>query len=157
MTPEQIHDVQQSFRKVQPIADQAGALFYGRLFELDPTLRPLFKGDMAEQARKLMKALATVAHNLNQPDSVMPTVEALGIRHVRYGVVDEHYDTVGDALLWTLGQGLGDEFTAEVRASWVAAYSMIAATMKRAARDAASRTAHDTPELPQDPMKGISA
>ena len=121
---------------MDPIRDQAAALFYGRLFELDPSLRPLFKGDMAEQGRKLMNMLATAAMGLDRLDGIVGEVQALGRRHVAYGVQDAHYDTVGAALLWTLEQGLGDAFTPQVKAAWAEAYTLLAGTMKQAAAEA---------------------
>jgi len=116
MTPEQIRLVKSSFASVLPIADQTGVQFYDRLFALDPALRPLFKGDITEQSRMLMRMLATVVNGLDRLETIVPAVQALGVRHAGYGVVDAHYETVGDALLWTLRQGLGDSFTPEVAA-----------------------------------------
>jgi hemoglobin-like flavoprotein len=136
MDQESIRLVQQTWKQVDPIREQAAALFYGRLFELDPSLRPLFKGDMAEQGRKLMNMLATAAMGIDRLDSIVGEVQALGRRHVSYGVQDAHYDTVGAALLWTLEQGLGDAFTPQVKAAWAEAYTLLADTMKQAAADA---------------------
>lgn len=102
--------------------------FYGRLFELDPSLRPMFKGDLTEQGRKLMQVITFAVRSLKNLDAIVPAVEALGIRHVAYGVKAEHYDTVGAALLWTLGQGLGDAFTPEVKDAWPAVYGLLAQT-----------------------------
>lgn len=135
MDQESIRLVQQTWKQVDPIREQAAALFYGRLFELDPSLRPLFKGDMAEQGRKLMNMLATAAMGLDRLDSIVGEVQALGRRHVAYGVQDAHYDTVGAALLWTLEQGLGEAFTPQVKAAWAEAYTLLADTMKQAAAD----------------------
>ena len=118
MTPEKVALVQNSFAKVVPIAPQAAELFYGKLFELDPELKPLFKGDMTEQGAKLMKMIGTAVNGLTDLDAIVPAVQDLGKRHVGYGVVDSHYDTVGEALLWTLDQGLGPDFTDEVEAAW---------------------------------------
>lgn len=136
MDQESIRLVQQTWKQVDPIREKAAALFYGRLFELDPSLRPLFKGDMAEQGRKLMNMLATAAMGLDRLDSIVGEVQALGRRRVAYGVQDAHYDTVGAALLWTLEQGLGEAFTPQVKAAWAEAYTLLADTMKQAAADA---------------------
>lgn len=138
MTPEQIKLVQESFAKVVPIAEQAAALFYGKLFELDPSLKPLFKGDMTEQGRKLMAMISTAVNGLTDLDAIVPAVQALGERHVGYGVTDAHYDTVGAALLWTLEQGLGDAFTSDVREAWATVYGLLAGTMKDAAATVAA-------------------
>lgn len=138
MTPEQKVLVQQSFTKVVPIADQAAALFYQRLFSLDPTLQPLFRGNMEEQGRKLMKMIGTAVNGLDDLDALVPAVQDLGRRHVGYGVEDNHYDTVGAALIWTLEQGLGDAFTNPVREAWVTVYGILASTMKDAAAEVSS-------------------
>ncbi len=133
MTPEQITLVQTSWQKVVPIKDKAAELFYGKLFELDANLKPLFKGDMAEQGRKLMAMINTVVNKLNDLDDIVPAVQDLGKKHVGYGVKDSHYDTVAAALLWTLGAGLGDAFTDDVKAAWTEAYTILATAMKDAA------------------------
>jgi hemoglobin-like flavoprotein len=133
MTPKQIELVQGSWRKVLPIADTAAELFYGRLFSLDPALKPLFKGDIQAQGRKLMTMISTAVNGLTRLETIVPAVQDLGRRHARYGVRDPHYDTVAAALVWTLGQGLGEQFTPEVRDAWVAAYGVLAKTMKDAA------------------------
>jgi hemoglobin-like flavoprotein len=125
--------VQASFEKVEPIADTAAELFYGRLFYLDPSLESLFKGDMTEQGKKLMAMIGIAVRGLNNLEALVPAVQNLGVRHVDYGVKDEHYDTVAAALLWTLEQGLGDEFTAELKQAWVDVYTLLANTMKAAA------------------------
>lgn len=133
MTPQQIQSIQATWLQVLPIADQAAGLFYGKLFELDPAVRPMFKGDMTEQGRKLMKTIGLVVNSLTRLDEIVPAVQDLGRKHVAYGVRPEHYDTVGAALLWTLEQGLGSAFTPQVKAAWAAAYGTLAAAMKEAA------------------------
>ena len=125
MTPAQVKLVQDSFAKVAPIAEQAAALFYGRLFEIAPEVKPLFRGDMAEQGRKLMATLAVVVNGLANLDSILPAASALAKRHVAYGVVPGHYAPVGEALLWTLERGLGAGWTQELAAAWVAAYTTL--------------------------------
>jgi len=118
---------------VEPIAEQAAEIFYNRLFELDPSLRQLFKSDMKDQGRKLMAMLKVAVSSLDKIDQLVPVVEKLGKGHVNYGVKPEHYDTVGEALLWTLEQGLGEAYTSEVEDAWGAVYTTLAATMKHAA------------------------
>ena len=135
MTPSQIDNIRESFALVRPISDQAGTIFYDKLFELDPTLRGMFKTDIREQSKKLMQMLATVVGSLDKPDVLVPAVKRLGERHVDYQVRDSHYDTVGEALLWTLDTGLGEAFTEDVKASWIAAYTLLANTMKAAAQE----------------------
>jgi hemoglobin-like flavoprotein len=138
MTVEQKLLVQKTFAMVVPIADTAAALFYGRLFAIDPALRPLFKGDLVEQGRKLMQMIGVAVNGLDRLDQIVPAVQQLGVRHVAYGVKDEHYATVAVALLWTLEQGLGADFTPDVRNAWTAAYTLLADTMKAAAATAAA-------------------
>jgi hemoglobin-like flavoprotein len=133
MTPAEKDHVQRTFAKLVPIADQAAALFYGRLFEMDSSLRPLFKGDMREQGKKLMQMIAFCVKGLDALDQLVPAVQGLGRRHAGYGVSDAHYDTVGGALIWTLEKGLGADFTPDVKSAWTAVYAVLATTMKAAA------------------------
>ena len=114
MTPQDVEAVQSSWKTMVPIKEQAAGL-YGKLFELNPTLRPLFKGDMTEQGRKLTAMLSTVIAWLTRLETVVPAAQALVQRRVGYGVKPEHYQTVGAALIWTLQQGLGPAFTLEVQ------------------------------------------
>jgi hemoglobin-like flavoprotein len=126
MTPDQVKLVQASFAQVVPIADQAATIFYDRLFEIAPSVRPLFKGDMAEQRRKLIAMLATVINGLGDLNSILPAASALAKRHVGYGVNAAHYAVVGDALLWTLERGLGPAWTKDVAAAWTTTYTTLA-------------------------------
>jgi hemoglobin-like flavoprotein len=135
MTPQQITQVQATFEKVRPIAHAAADLFYGKLFELDPALRPLFRGDMKEQGRMLMSVLSSAVRGLSNPAPLVPVLKDLGKRHMAYGVRDEHYPVVGSALLWTLEQGLGEDFTPDVRDAWVAAYTLLSGAMQEGARE----------------------
>jgi len=128
--------VQDTFAVIAPIADDAAVLFYRKLFELDPSLEQMFKGDMAEQRRKLMQMLTFAVKGLDRLDQLVPVVKDLGRRHVGYKVADEHYATVGSALLWTLETGLGAAFTSEVKDAWTTVYGILATTMQEAAREA---------------------
>ncbi|HNM38249.1 MAG TPA: globin family protein, partial [Anaerolineales bacterium] len=133
ITLEQKRLVQETWEKVVPIAETAAELFYGRLFEIDPELKPLFKNaDMKEQKMKLLQMLGMAVKGLDNLDQLVPAVENLGRRHVGYGVKDSHYDTVGDALLWTLEKGLGEDFTPEVMEAWTETYVTLATVMKNA-------------------------
>ena len=138
MTPDQIALVQETFKSVLAIKDAAADLFYGRLFELDPSLQALFPDDLTEQKQKLMATIATAVGGLNRLDGLVPVVQELGIRHAGYGVKPDHYDTVGAALLWTLEQGLGEAFTPDVRDAWAQVYTVLADTMKDAAAEDAA-------------------
>jgi len=133
LTSGEIRLVQDSFAKVAPIAEQAAQLFYDRLFGLDPKLKPLFRGDMKEQGKKLMSMIGAAVKGLNNLEKLVPVVQALGVRHKGYGVKAEHYGTVGAALLWTLQQGLKSAFTPEVRAAWTKVYGVLAGVMTDAA------------------------
>jgi len=133
MTATHVALVQASFEHVRPILEPAALVFYERLFELDPSLRSLFRGSREAQAQKLAQALAVVVKGLEHPAQLRGAIEALGRRHAGYGVRDEHYTTVGEALLWTLEQGLGAAFTPDVRAAWGDAYGWLAFVMREAA------------------------
>lgn len=133
MTSNEIQLIRETFPLVARRADLAALLFYKRLFDLDPSLRQLFRPDIEEQGRKLMQMLGAAVQLLEKPDALVPVLEGLGRRHVGYGVRDEHYDTVGEALLWTLHSALGDFFTPNAREAWASLYGFVAATMKRAA------------------------
>jgi len=133
MTPHQVAIVQDSFRKVAPIAAIAADLFYDRLFAIAPGLRPLFPDELREQKKKLMTMLATVVANLHRIEEMLPTIQELGRRHVNYGVTAEHYELVGEALLWTFEQGLGDDFTGPVKLVWQEAYAALSGAMTCAA------------------------
>jgi hemoglobin-like flavoprotein len=138
MNPRQKELVQSSFAKVAPIADKAADLFYDRLFEIDPSLRTMFPADMKEQKTKLMQMLTAAVKGLDNLETLVPVVRQLGARHNGYGVKGEHYATVAAALLWTLERGLGDEFTPETKAAWVAVYTILAATMQEGAASGAA-------------------
>lgn len=135
MEANQIALVQDTFKLVVPIKETAAELFYKRLFELEPSVRPMFPEDVTEQGKKLMAALGTVVSGLTALETIVPTVQKLGVSHVGYGVKDEHYGVVGEALIWTLEQGLGDAFTVEVRDAWLAAYTLLANVMTDAANE----------------------
>jgi hemoglobin-like flavoprotein len=135
MKVDQIKLVQKSFEKVRPISEAAAELFYNHLFELNPSLKSLFKGDMKTQGRMLMQMIDYAVTDLDNPDTLIPAIQHLGKRHVGYGVKGKDYETVGEALLWTLEQGLGKDFTPEVKDAWAAAYKFLSDTMKNAARE----------------------
>jgi nitric oxide dioxygenase len=135
MTPNEIGLIRESWAAVEPIADTAASLFYARLFELDPAIERLFRRtDMADQRKNLMQTLTVVVKSIDKLDQLVPAVQALGRRHAGYGVRESHYATVGEALLWTLEQGLGAGFTAEVRGAWTTAYGTLSTVMIEAAR-----------------------
>ena len=128
--------VRETWAQVLPIADQAAELFYGRLFELSPEIEGLFAGsDMAAQRGKLLTALNLTVQNVDNTDALVPVLQDLGRKHVDYGVKDEHYGTVGAALIWTLEKGLGEAFTDDARSAWTAVYGLVATTMQDAANE----------------------
>ncbi len=133
MTPEQIDLVQSSFAKVAPIAGEAAKIFYARLFEIAPEVKPFFRTELSEQGKKLMTTLAIVVNGLRAPEAIVPAAQQLAIRHIDYGVRAEHYAPVGAALIYTLEKGLGAAFTAELKQAWLAAYAMISEVMITAA------------------------
>ncbi|UWQ17436.1 globin family protein [Jannaschia sp. M317] len=133
MTPDQITLVQDSFAKVAPIKDAAAAIFYARLFDIAPEVRPLFKGDMTEQGAKLMATLSVVVNGLRDLGPIVPVAQKLARQHVAYGVRAEHYQPVGAALIYALSQGLEDDFTDDVKQAWLTAYGTLSAVMIDAA------------------------
>jgi len=135
MTPREIEIVQQTFEKVRPIAAAAAELFYQKLFALDPSIAGLFRGDMKEQGRKLMNMIGAGVHGLSNTAALVPVLRDLGRRHNGYGVMQRHYVTVGSALIWTLEQGMGPDFTPEVRDAWCAAYELMAGVMQQGAQE----------------------
>ena len=136
ITPQQKELVQKTWVMVVPIADKAAELFYGRLFELEPEYKVMFKNDMTEQGKKLMKTINIAVEALNDVEPLVPTLKQMGADHAGYGVKDRDYNVVGAALLWTLEQGLGDAFTDEVRNAWGAVYELLASVMKQGAAEA---------------------
>jgi hemoglobin-like flavoprotein len=138
MTEDDKQLVRDSWAKVMPISDKAAELFYNRLFELDPSLRPLFTSDITEQGRKLMRMITVAVNGLDHLDEIIPAVRELGKRHSVYGVTNDHYDTVATALLWTLERGLGDGFNEDTRNAWIKTYTLLSTTMKEAAAQPAT-------------------
>ena len=138
MTPEQVTLVKDTWAQVAPISEQAADLFYGKLFELNPDYRDLFKGDMKSQGKMLMSVLNTAVTSLDKLDTIVPVVQDLGRRHVDYGVKEEDYAVVAEALLWTFGQGLGEGFTDEVKEAWTITYTTLAGVMIEAANSEAA-------------------
>jgi hemoglobin-like flavoprotein len=140
MTTQQKALVQNSFVKVMPIADQASEIFYKRLFEIAPDLRPMFPADMTMQKMKLMQMLGSAVAGLDNMEALVPMVKEMGARHAGYGVKDEQYETVAAALLWTLEQGLGNDWNDELKEAWVEVYGVLAETMKEGARERGTLT-----------------
>ncbi len=135
MTPQQIDLVQDSFALIVPRRAEASAIFYRRLFALAPETRVLFKGDLVDQGRKLMQVLATIVRNLHDLGPLLDSVDYLAQRHVGYGVRDDHYAVVGQALIDTLHECLGDSFTPQTERAWGYAYTILSGRMIRAARE----------------------
>lgn len=129
MTPEEKTLVKESWAKVMPIKETAADLFYNRLFDQYPEVKPYFKGDMKEQGKKLMMMINTAVGGLDNLEALIEPVKALGKKHVEYGVKKEDYDKVGESLLWTLEQGLKDDFTPEVKEAWTVTYTTLANVM----------------------------
>lgn len=130
MDTRNIQLVRESFAKVAPIADLAATMFYNRLFESAPRLKQLFKGDIQQQGKRLMSMIEIAVSKLDDLPGLTPALHDLGQRHVGYGVKPEDYVLVGEALLWTLEQGLGAAFTGNVKQSWTAVYGTLAAAMQ---------------------------
>jgi hemoglobin-like flavoprotein len=135
MNPSTIDNVQRTFSIIAPIADHAAALFYSKLFELDPSLKSMFSADMNDQGKKLMKILGVAVSSLKNLEAIVPAVQDLGRRHVKYGVRPQHYNTVAEAILWMLAQTLGATFTPEIKQSWTEVYTVLADVMIAAANE----------------------
>ena len=136
MTPEQVQLVQDSFAKVAPISETAASMFYDRLFEIAPEVKPMFPADMKDQRKKLMATLAVVVNGLTQLETILPAASSLAKKHVSYGVKATHYTPVGAALLWTLEKGLGPAWTPPTAEAWTAAYTTLSGFMISEAYDA---------------------
>ncbi|MES2355506.1 MAG: globin family protein [Pseudomonadota bacterium] len=134
MEQQVISDVQSTWKVVEGIAPQAAALFYSNLFEADPSLKPLFKGNMEEQGKKLMQMIGAAVGKLTELGYLVPVLQSLAKRHVAYGVQEAHYGTVGAALLKTLEQGLGQAFTPQVKESWSEVYGVMSSVMISASK-----------------------
>jgi hemoglobin-like flavoprotein len=134
MTPEQKRLVENTWKQIAVSADAAAALFYCRLFEIDPSIRQLFRAtEMVAQRKKLVQTLSFAISGLDDLDALASKVEDLGRRHAGYGVTDAHYDSVGAALLWTLEQGLGQAWTPAVASAWTEVYGFLSGIMRKAA------------------------
>ncbi len=149
MKPEDIQNVRSSFALVQPVAPQAAAMFYDRLFEREPGVKALFRGDMAQQGQRLMAMIGGAVQLLDQPAVLQGALHDLGQRHVGYGVQPRHYDAVGGALLDTLATALGSAFSAEVRGAWAALYADISTAMQAGAAALAQPSAASSVSLAQ--------
>ncbi len=125
--------VRTTFAALAAMPEVAGALFYERLFATNPNFRPLFKDDMRIQGVKLMSMLEMIVSNLPVSDQVLSAVRDSAVRHVEYGVKLDDYDALGEALLWTLEQTLGKDFTPSVGEAWTVCYNELAGVMKAAA------------------------
>jgi len=133
MNSDQITLIRESWPAVSAKADALTATFYARLFEIDAGAPRLFAHvDMAAQRKKLAQSLAVVVAALDDPDSLLPAISALGKRHTHYGVEQHHFDAVGEALLTAIGTTLGADYTQEIHDAWADAYALVAAVMKRA-------------------------
>jgi len=141
MSPYQVILVKQSFERLRPISMVAAEIFYNRLFEIDPSLRGMFKGDMQRQGAMLMSMIDAAVRGLDNPNALVPMLKSLGARHSGYGVQDTHYATVGNALLHTLEVGLGEDFIPDVRDAWLKVYGLIATTMLEGAREVPLKSA----------------
>jgi hemoglobin-like flavoprotein len=134
MQAQQIQLVRASFAAVRLTVSQPGALFYDNLFAVDPSLRNLFHGAIAQQGERLMTMIGSALDLLDRPAVLLPVLRQLGARHVGYGVKERHYAAVGAALIRTLEQGLGVAFTDDVRQAWTELYGVISSTMIDAAQ-----------------------
>lgn len=139
VTPREISLIKNSFRQISPIADHAGVIFYARLFELDPSLRTTFHGDIGAQGSNMMQSVGFIVFSLDQLEVILPVLRQMGLRHLDYHLTDEQYEVFCEALLWTLNKCLREEFTPETREAWAKGYWLLAETIKTGARDGLAR------------------
>ena len=118
MTETQIKIVQNSWKLVAQDSEQAGKLFYARLFEISPGVRPMFPEDTSAQEKKLTTMLSYVINKLGNLNQIIEEVRSLARRHVKYGATPAHYPVVGEALIWTLEKGLYTHGNPEVAEPW---------------------------------------
>jgi hemoglobin-like flavoprotein len=130
VTPRQKQIIRETFPLIREIAIPVSLLFYGRLFDLDPSLRRLFKIDLKEQSKKLVAMLDALVEGIDDWEKIVPVLRELGQRHVGYGVKEQHYDTVCSALVWAIGQALQPGFDKEVRTAWTAVIQAVNEQMK---------------------------
>ncbi len=135
MTLHQKELVRTSFAKISLIAEETGELFFSRLFEIAPYIRPLFKGEIKEQGKEFMSSLSAVVNDLDTLETVTPVLKKIGREHKSYGITHGHYDIVASALLWTLERGLGRDFTDEVRNAWISMYMLVSGIMKKGSEE----------------------
>ncbi len=136
MTTRQIAIVKSTWAIVASLDTEAvGGLFYNRLFEIAPEVKGMFRSPMPEQSKKLFTMIGYVISKLDKLEDIMDEVAKLAKRHVQYGAKAAHYQVVAEALLWTLEKGLGNEWTEEVKESWVLCYTTLAGAMIAASGD----------------------
>lgn len=133
MQADAIQLIRTSYARFSAHPAESARAFYRELFILDPRLRTLFVGDLERQGDKLMHMLSAAVRLLDRPERLLPVLEELGRRHVGYGVIDAHYDTVGYALIRALEVRLGADFDQDTRYAWVDLYKVVASTMRKAA------------------------
>jgi nitric oxide dioxygenase len=138
LSPRQKRLVRESFESLREYSDAVVLLFYGRLFELAPEVRGLFKIEIREQARKLLDMLRSMVDALDRFEELRPQLAELGRKHAGYHVQPEHYQVLVTALMWAFGQALGMEFDRETRAAWEHLLSAVSAVMLEGAAAAAT-------------------
>jgi nitric oxide dioxygenase len=129
LTTAQIDLVRDSFDRLQPDVEAASELFYGRLFEIAPEIREIFRSDMTGQGMRFMRTMGVIVQNLDVPPALRPYLQRLAESHAAYGVKPAHFHPMGQALIWTLRETMGEEFPEDAAAAWQAAYDHIASEM----------------------------
>lgn len=141
MNARQIQLVKESWGYVIVKSDEAGQLFYSRLFEVAPGVKHMFKGDIKEQSRKLMSMVTLIVSKLDKLDTIVTDIKSLATRHGKYGAKKEHYAVVGECLIWTLEKGLGDRWKKETQEAWQAVYKVLADAMISSQSSSSERVA----------------
>ena len=134
MTSHQIVLIKGSWQAAATLGDAVGELFYGRLFEIAPEVKPMFSQiTIKEQSKKLLSMLSYVIHKLDSLQDILDEVAKLAQRHAHYGVRPEHYIVVGEALLWTLEKDLAEKWNDELKEAWTLCYMTLSGAMIQAA------------------------
>ncbi len=133
MTPREKQLVRDSLPSIRDVAGPVSKLFYGRLFELEPSLRGLFHEDIGRQGLKLVDMLSAVVDNLDRIEALNPVLQSMGKRHVEYGVTTRHYELLEQAMLWSLGIALEREFDPETRDAWRKVFDAVSLAMQQGA------------------------
>lgn len=142
MTQSEKQMIRDSYEQIRTYQESVFMLFYGRMFQLDPSIKPMFKNDMREQSKKLVDTLDILVGSLDGLEKLLPAVRELGRSHAGYGVKPHHYETLASAMLWAFGQALSGSFPPEVRAAWRKVLELVSSEMIAAGNSVEEQASH---------------